>query len=178
MPLQLQVHADAPPPLTEDCVPSAHKSDTGEVVDAAPLAVPHSPSDGSEQAVLLPPLVPWQVQDHADPGDPPPATTGVFELSKHRPDDGALLTGAPLVPAVPHNPNSGAAQVAVVPPLVPAQVQPHADPGDPPPLTLDGVPGLHKFDGVELVAWPLAEPQTPLTAVERVKVPFVNVVME
>jgi hypothetical protein len=50
-----------------------------------------------------------------------------------------------------------AEQVAVVPPLSPAQVHVHG----PLPETALGVPALHRFVGVVASDWPLSLPQTP-----------------
>jgi hypothetical protein len=81
-----------------------------------------------------------------------------------RPVVGTLVRSAPFdVPQLPLTAagRSGAEQLAVVPPLLPAQLQLHG----PLPLTTEAIPVEHKpLAGALLAATPLAEPQAPLPA--------------
>jgi hypothetical protein len=69
---------------------------------------------------------------------------------------GALLAALPLaVPQEPFTAAGGAEQLAVVPPLLPAQDQFHG----PLPVTAEAAPALQRFvAGALLTATPLAEP--------------------
>ena len=114
----------------------------------------------SEHDTVLPPLLPAQVHAHG----PLPLTAEAAPVL-HRFAVGAVLTDPPF--ALPHTPFTGVAeavfsaeQVAVVPPLLPAQVHDHG----PLPLTADVVPAPQRFAvGVVARVVPFEEPQAPLT---------------
>ena len=94
---------------------------------------------GAEHDALPPPLLPAQLQFHG-----PLPLIAEAEPLVQSPLVGAVLTATPF--AGPHAPFTGggdarAEQIAVLPPLLPAQVQFHG----PEPVTLDAVPALHKF---------------------------------
>jgi hypothetical protein len=115
----------------------------------------------AEQDAVVPPLLPPQLHDHG----PVPATVDA-EPAAQRFAVGALLRLPPF--DEPHTPFTGCAeatfdaeQVAVVPPLLPAQVHDHG----PVPETVDAAPVAQRFAvGVLLRLPPFDEPHTPLTA--------------
>ena len=95
----------------------------------------------SEQEAVLPPLLPAQLHDHG----PLPLTVDAVPALQ-RLAVGAALTVPPF--EEPHAPFTGGAeatfvaeQVAVVPPLLPAQLHDHG----PLPLTVDAVPALQRL---------------------------------
>jgi hypothetical protein len=106
-------------------------------------------------------LLPAQDQFHG----PLPVTAEAVPVVQS-PVVGALLTALPL--AVPQEPftaeeTTGAEQLAVVPPHLPAQDQFHG----PLPVTAEAVPALHRFMvGALLTATPFDEPHEPLTTVQ------------
>jgi hypothetical protein len=107
------------------------------------------------QLALLPPLLPAQVQLH----DPVPVTDEAVP-AEHSPVVGAKITGTLL--ASPHTPftRSGALQLALLPPLLPAHLQFHG----PAPVTDEAMPAVHSpVVGAEVTPTPLAEPHTPET---------------
>jgi len=107
---------------------------------------------------VLPPLLPAQLQLHG----PLPLTVDAAPALQ-RLAVGAVLTDAPF--ALPHAPFTGcggssAEQLAVVPPLLPAQLHDHG----PLPLTVDAVPALQRLAVGALVRLPpFEEPHVPLT---------------
>ena len=107
---------------------------------------------------MEPPLLPAQLQLHG----PLPATVDAAPALQ-RLAVGAALAVAPF--ALPHAPltaggGSTAEQVAVVPPLLPAQLHDHG----PVPATVDAVPALQRFAvGVLVRSAPFEEPHAPLT---------------
>ena len=110
---------------------------------------------GAEHDAVLPPLLPAQLQFHG----PLPVTVDAVPAVQRLPV-GAVLAATPF--ALPHAPLTlcRAEQLAVVPPPEPAQVQVHG----PEPLTLEGVPALHRFAVGALVrSAPFEEPHTPFT---------------
>ena len=134
-------------------------------------AVPLAGSDAveaslSEHDAVVPPLLPMQVHDHG----PVPLTADAVPAVQ-RFVVGLTLTVAPF--ALPQTPLTGVAeavffaeQVAVVPPLLPAQVHDHG----PVPLTADAVPALQRLAvGAVLKLPPFEEPQRPLTGVGEVE---------
>ena len=136
----------------------------GSLLTALPLAVPHEPftaATEAEQLAVVPPLLPAQDQFHG----PLPVTAEAVPIVQS-PVVGAVLTALPL--AVPQEPftaeeATGAEQLAVVPPLLPAQDQFHG----PLPVTAEAVPTLQSpVVGALLTAVPLAVPQEPFTAEE------------
>ena len=111
----------------------------------------------SEHDAVLPPLLPAQLHAHG----PMPLTVEAVPAVQ-RFAVGAVLTDAPF--ALPHAPfvSSKAEQLAVVPPLEPAQVQLQG----PLPLTLEAVPALQRFAVGALVrSAAFEEPHAPLTLV-------------
>src|SRR6185437_2664227 len=120
----------------------------------------------SEHDAVEPPLLPMQVHDHG----PVPLTVEAVPALQ-RVGVGLVLVVAPY--ALPQTPLTGVAdavlvaeQVAVVPPLLPAQVHDHG----PVPLTADAVPALQRLAvGAVLKLPPFEEPQTPLTGVGEVE---------
>ena len=111
---------------------------------------------------MAPPLLPAQLQLHG----PLPATADAAPALQ-RLAVGAALADAPF--ALPHAPSTGggrstAEQVAVVPPLLPAQLHDHG----PLPVTADAVPALQRLVVGALVrSAPFEEPHAPLTAAEE-----------
>jgi hypothetical protein len=109
------------------------------------------------QEAVVPPLLPAHVHVHG----PLPVTVEAVP-ALHRLVVGAVLVVSPF--ADPHTPltaeeDSGAEQLAVVPPLLPAHVHVHA----PAPLTAEARPVVHRLlEGAELTATPLALPHEPL----------------
>ena len=142
------------------------KSRARRLLTALPLAVPQEPftaeeATGAEQLAVVPPLLPAQDQFHG----PLPVTAEAVPIVQS-PVLGAVLTALPL--AVPQEPftaeeATGAEQLAVVPPLLPAQDQFHG----PLPVTAEAVPIVQSpVLGAVLTALPLAVPQEPFTAEE------------
>ena len=113
----------------------------------------------SVHEAALPPLLPAQLHAHG----PLPLTVDAVPAVQ-RFAVGAVLTDAPF--EEPHAPFTGARtafdaeQVAVVPPLLPAQLHDHG----PLPLTVDAVPVLQRFAVGALARLALFEdPHAPLT---------------
>jgi hypothetical protein len=128
------------------------------------VTVPPEPPEeaeerGAEQDAVVPPFDPAQLQLHG-----PLPLTAEAEPVVQSPLAGAALTATPF--AEPHAPFTGAGgsfaeQIAVVPPLLPAQLHDHG----PLPLTLDAVPALQRFAVGALVrSAPFEEPHAPSTA--------------
>jgi hypothetical protein len=115
----------------------------------------------SEHVAVLPPLLPPQLHDHG----PLPLTAEAVPAVQ-RFAVGLALTVAPF--EEPHAPLTAveaslSEQVAVLPPLLPAQLHDHG----PLPLTAEAVPAVQRFAvGLALTVAPFEEPQAPLTAVE------------
>jgi hypothetical protein len=159
-PLPVQLHDHGPLPDTLEAVPDEHRLPEGAEVTARPLALPHEPllTSWAEHSAVEPPLAPAQFHDHG----PLPETLEALP-AEHRLLEGAEVTSVPL--ALPQAPLTaalltGAEHCAVVPRLVPAQLQDHG----PAPETLDAVPAEHKFlVGFEVTATSSALPQLPLT---------------
>ena len=113
----------------------------------------------SEQVAVEPPLLPAQLQLHG----PLPATADAVPALQ-RLAVGAALADAPF--ALPHAPftaggGATAEQVAVVPPLLPTQLQIQG----PLPVTAVAVPALQRFAvGALVMSAPFEEPHAPLTA--------------
>jgi hypothetical protein len=120
----------------------------------------------SEQVAVLPPLLPVQLHDHGPLPLTAEAVPAVQRLAV-----GAVLSLPPF--EEPHAPFTGCAeatsvaeQVAVLPPLLPAQLHDHG----PLPLTVDAVPAVQRFAvGAVLSLPPSEEPHAPLTAVDDVE---------
>ena len=116
---------------------------------------------GAEQVAAEPPFDPAQLQFHG-----PLPLTAEAEPVVQSPLAGALLTATPF--AEPHAPFTGAggsfaAQIAMVPPLLPRQLQFQG----PLPVTVVAVPALQRLVVGALVrSAPFEEPHAPLTAVE------------
>jgi len=164
LPAQDQFHG--PLPVTAETVPVVQSPVLGAVLAALPLAVPQEPftaeeAAGAEQLAVVPPLLPAQDQFHG----PLPVTAEAAPVVQS-PVLGAVLTA--LLAAAPQEPFTGEAataaeQLAVVPPLLPAQDQFHG----PLPLTAEAVPIVQSpVLGAVLTALPLAVPQEPFTAEE------------
>ena len=115
---------------------------------------------GAEQVAAEPPFDPAQLQFHG-----PLPLTAEAEPVVQSPLAGALLTATPF--AEPHAPFTGAggsfaAQIAMVPPLLPRQLQFQG----PLPVTVVAVPALQRLVVGALVrSAPFEEPHAPLTAV-------------
>ena len=116
----------------------------------------------SEQVAVVPPPLPAQDHDH---GPLPPTDDAVPAVQRLA--VGLALTVAPF--EEPHTPltlvveASLSEQVAVVPPLLPAQLH---DQGPLPP-TADAVPAVQRLAvGLALTVAPFEEPHAPLTALE------------
>ena len=162
LPAQDQFHG--PLPVTVEAVPIVQSPVLGTVLTALPLAVPQEPftaeeATEAEQVAVVPPLLPAQDQFHG----PLPVTVETVPVVQS-PVVGLVLTALPL--AVPHEPFTAATeaeQLAVVPPLLPAQDQFHG----PLPVTVEAVPIVQSpVLGAVLTAVPLAVPQEPFTAEE------------
>jgi hypothetical protein len=129
------------------------------------LAAPQEPftaeeATRAEQLAVVPPLLLAQDQFHG----PLPVTADAPPVVQS-PVLGAVLTVVPL--AVPQEPFTGeeatwAEQLAVVPPLLPAQDQFHG----PLPLTAEAVPVVQSPVLGALLTVPFAVPQEPFTAEE------------
>lgn len=151
-----QLHDQGPEALTAEAVPALHSAVVGALATATPSAAPQAPlvASEAEHKAMAPPLLPAQLHDHV-----PKSVTAEAAPELHRLVVGALLNSAPL--AAPHAPlsaNCDAAHEAVVPPLLPLQLQVHV----PPPATEDAVPALHNPElGAVLAATPFAAPQAP-----------------
>ena len=161
LPAHDQFHG--PLPVTAEAAPIVQSPVLGAVLTALPLAVPQEPftaeeATGAEQLTIVP-LVPKHTQVH---GPVPRIFKGVPAL--HKLVVGLLLAALPL--AVPHEAFAAATeaeQLAVVPPLLPAQDQFHG----PLPVTAEAVPIVQSpVLGAVLTALPLAVPQEPFTAEE------------
>jgi hypothetical protein len=114
----------------------------------------------AEHEALAPPLLPAQLHDHG-----PLPLIGEAAPVVQRLAVGALLRLAPL--EEPHTPFTGleaifvAEQVAVVPPLLPAQLHAHG----PLPLTGDAAPAMQRLAvGALARLAPFEEPHAPFTA--------------
>jgi hypothetical protein len=122
----------------------------------------------AEHEAVAPPLLPAQLHDQG----PLPLTVAAAPTVQ-RLAAGALVRLAPF--EEPHAPFTGCAeaslfaeQVAVVPPLLPAQLHAHG----PPPLRIDAVPAVQRLAvGALLSVPPFEEPHKPLTAVGEVLPP-------
>jgi hypothetical protein len=146
------------------------KAGTGPLPPLLPVApiAPVLPVEASlsEQVAVLPPLLPAQLHDHG----PLPLTAEAVPAVQ-RFAVGLALTVAPF--EEPQAPLTGVAeatfvaeQVAVLPPLLPAQLHDHG----PLPLTVDAAPAVQRFAvGAVLSLPPFEEPQAPLTAEEDVE---------
>jgi hypothetical protein len=158
-PTQLQSHG--PVPLTADAVPVLHRLALGAELTATSLAAPQTPFTGAgateaEQDALVPPLRPPHDQLHG----PLPLTLDAVPVAQ-RPMAGAVLTATPF--DAPHAPfaSSCAEHCAVVPPLLPAQLQANG----PEPVTDEAVPAVHRPEAGALVtSVPFDDPHAPFTA--------------
>ena len=140
-------------------MPVSQRPDAGALAIVVPFAAPHAPSTTGVllrlalQAEFLPEL---PEQDQVQ-GPLPETAVAVPEL--HRPTVGALARVAPL--AAPHTPlvaATGASQDAVVPLLMPSQLQVQG----PLPETAVAVPALQRpLVGALVAATPLAGPHCP-----------------
>ena len=124
----------------------------------ATLPPPPAEERGAEQVAVEPPLDPAQLQLHG-----PLPLTPEAEPVVHSPLVGAVLVMTPF--AGPHWPLTGAEassarQVAVVPPLLPAQLHDHG----PLPLTGEAAPAVQRLAVGALVRLaPFEVPQAPFT---------------
>jgi hypothetical protein len=159
--LPAQVQLQGPLPLTVDDAPAVQRLAVGALVRVAPFEEPHAPFTGgadativAEQIATVPPLLPAQVQLQG----PLPLTADAVP-ALHRFAVGAVLT-VPLF-ALPQAPfvSSKAEHLAVVPPLLPTQVQLQG----PLPLTADAVPALQRLADGAVTATPAAAPHNPFT---------------
>jgi hypothetical protein len=164
VPLALHSHSHTFIPMEVGVlgVPGLQRPVVGALVNLLPLAVPHWAFGlDVKQEAVLPPLDPMQFQLH---GPAPVMAEGVPALQ--RPVDGALVAVAPLAgPHTPLVPAGGgvllAEQIALLPPLVPAQIQPQG----PVPLMAEAVPVEHRpVVGAVATVVPFAGPHTPLVA--------------
>ncbi len=159
--LPAQVQSHGPLPFTAEAAPVEHKFLVGFALIATPFAEPHDPliSSWAAQLAAEPPFEPAQLQFQG-----PVPLTAEAAPALQRPVVGTLVRSAPFdVPQLPLTAagRSGAEQLAVVPPLLPAQLQLHG----PLPLTAEAIPAEHKLlVGALVTATPLAEPQAPLPA--------------
>ena len=162
------VQAQGPLPVTAEAVPAEQRLVFGAVVTEMPFAEPQTPltavgCSGALHEEIAPPLLPLHVQDQG----PDPVTAEAVP-EEQRFVVGAVVTETPF--AEPQNPLtseaadcSGALHEELVPPLVPSHIQ---DQG-PLPVTDVAVPAEQRFVlGALVTATPVAEPQTPLKAVE------------
>ena len=155
-PVQVQLHG--PLPETEDAVPALQRFEVGALKKPCPFDEPQVPliSRLAEQFAVDPPFVPVQLQFH---GPLPENVEAVpapqrFEL-------GAVVKPCPF--DEPHAPLTSrlAEQLAVDPPLDPAQVQFHG----PLPETVEAVPMPQRFEvGALRKRCPFAGPHAPLTS--------------
>jgi hypothetical protein len=157
-----QVQLQGPLPVTVDGVPALQNPLVGAVLVMTPFAGPHWPFTGGAEApqiAVLPPFDPAQVQLQ---GPLPVTVDGVPALQN--PLVGAVLVMTPF--AGPHWPFSGGAeasgapQIAVLPPLLPTQVQVQG----PLPVTVVAVPALQRLAvGAVVTPTPAATPHKPYT---------------
>ena len=156
-----QVQANGPEPVTAEAEPALHRLVVGAFVTSVPFAEPQAPLilSRAEQLAVEPPFEPAQFQLQG-----PVPLTAEAAPALQRPVVGTLVRPAPFdVPQLPLTAagSTGAVQLAVVPLLLPVQLQLHG----PLPLTAEAVPAEHKpLAGALLAATPLAEPQAPLPA--------------
>ncbi len=157
------VHVQGPEPETAEAVPAPHSPAAGALEVAVPFAAPQAPStfpaaSGAEQLAVAPPLLPVHVHVQG----PEPETAEAVP-APHSPVAGALEVAVPF--AAPQAPStfpaaSGAEQLAVAPPLLPAHVHVQG----PEPETAEAVPAPHSpVAGALEVAVPFAAPQAPST---------------
>ena len=160
LPAQLQLHG--PLPATVDAVPALQRLFVGAVLTATPFDEPQAPITGegrstAEQVAEVPPLLPAQLHDH---GPLPVTLDAVPALQRFA--VGVLVRSAPFED--PHAPFTGVAeafaeQVAVVPPLLPTQLQFQG----PLPATVDAEPPLQRLlVGALARLTPFEEPHAPL----------------
>lgn len=126
-------HAHGPVPDTADAVPPLHRPVVGFAACAVFAAGPHAPFTGDPAATgashdaFVPPSNPAQLHVHG----PLPETAEAAPVL-HRLTVGAAVTATPL--AAPHTPFTGVSSTAaehdtVLPPFVPAQLQPQMERG-------------------------------------------------
>jgi hypothetical protein len=111
-----QVHDHGPEPVSEEAVPAEHNPVVGVLVNAAPLAVPHTPLTGPAatsawQPAVVPPLTPAHVQLQG-----PEPETDEADPALHKPDVGLTDRLRPLEKPQAPLTMSRAEQLAVVPP--------------------------------------------------------------
>jgi hypothetical protein len=128
-----------------EAVPVLQRLDVvGALSKSTPFAEPQTPFTPcdctvAEQFAAEPPFTPWHVQDH---GPVPVTVVEVPEL--HRFVVGAEVKVPPLLlPHAPFTSSTLAEQFAVLPPLIPAQVQTHKP--DPLLATVEGKPVLQRL---------------------------------
>ena len=159
-PAQDQVHG--PLPLTADAVPALRRLVVGALVRLVPFEEPHAPltaaDEGAPHTAVEPPLLPAQLHDRG----PLPLTADAVPALQ-RLVVGAVLTTTPF--AGPHCPFCAEAsfcaeQVAVVPPLLPTQLQLQG----PVPVTVVAVPALQSLVvGALVKPAPFEGPHAPVT---------------
>jgi hypothetical protein len=159
-PRQLHPYCPCPDDTTDVAFPAAHRLVVGSAVEVDPFALPHTPlvpASGTRQSATPPPLLPRHAHAHG-----PVPDTGDAVPVAHRFVDGAALTATPF--ADPHCPPvpefTGAEHCTVVPVPLPAQLQFQG----PVPVTVEGVPALHRLPaGATVVITPFAGPHCPFT---------------
>jgi hypothetical protein len=161
-----QVQPQGPVPAMEDAEPTLQSAVVGALLKVRPFEAPQLPFTGvgaarlAEHEAAAPPLAPKQVQPHG----PEPVMEDA-EPTLQSAVVGALLKVRPFeMPQLPFT-GAGAAMLAeqavVVPPLEPAQVQPHG----PEPVTEEALPVLQKPEvGTLFSVEPFEMPHAPFTA--------------
>jgi hypothetical protein len=159
--LPAQYQLQGPLPMAVDAVPALQRLAAGAALAATPFALPHVPliSFRAEQLAVVPPPDPAHVQVHG----PEPLTLEAAPTLQ-RFAVGVLVRSDPL--EEPHAPftdcpftEARAEQVAVVPPLLPTQLQFQG----PLPAIVDAEPALQRLlVGALARRAPFEEPHAPL----------------
>jgi hypothetical protein len=159
--LPAQDHVQGPEPLVVEAVPAVQSPVVGALVNCDPFDVPHAPFTGgntseAEQLAVPPPLLPAHDQFHG----PLPVTDEAVPAVQ-RPVAGALVRSVPLEAPQLALTSSNAEHDAVVPPLLPVQLQSQG----PLPLNDETEPVLQRpVVGALVRSAPFDAPQLPLTA--------------
>jgi hypothetical protein len=149
-PAQVQIHAEEPSSVTAEGAPTLHRPVVGALLTVVPFAGPQAPLTGVLPDELPELLDPDELPELLDA--PPELELPELLLEELEPDDEPeLLELDPVFDAM---------HCAVVPPLLPLQLQSHG----PLPETADAVPALHRpVVGLLLRLSPFADPHAPLT---------------
>lgn len=150
LPVQVQIHAEEPSSVTAEGAPTLHRLVVGAVLTVVPLAGPQAPLTDALPDELPDLLDPDELLEPLD--DPPE-----LELPKLLPEE---LEPEDELELLELDSAFDAMHCAVVPPLLPLQLQSHG----PLPLTEEAMPALHRpVVGLLLKLSPFADPHVPLT---------------